>query len=623
MRGLHVLTTALVILAVGCSSVETTPTAAPTPVPSATATATPVPNFSDAGIDVSDVPFTGSVASSAVAVAPDGSVVAAVNPDSDSVTLVDTVSLAVLDEVPVGDDPRTLAFTPDSRYVLVANRASAELSIVDVALRQQRAIVPLGPMPYGVVTDGRYAYVAESALAKVRAIALSKGEATGVASLSDFPMGLTLHVPSDGRNPLLLVTHFFNGKVTALNPVTLATLGTASTGHDVNLTQHLVIAPDGRRAYLPQTRFNTTNPALTFDTTVFPVVNVLNLDDLSLLRAERVTIDTADRPVAIPFAAVVSPGGGRLSVVNAGSDNLTVVDLETNTGIGSIDVGASPRGVTANRDGSRLFVNNVLDGTLTVVDAVSLDIIDTVPLTTIPLEPQILLGKRIFNSAEAPMLSTDRWIACATCHFDGSMDARTWLSFPDGPRNTPALFGVADTAPFHWSGDLNELQDVENTIRDIQAGTGLAPGDARDSLGPPHTGLSPELDALAAFMASLTVPASPYTDGMDMVERGQAVFASLQCDSCHVPPFYVNAALHDVGTGDPATERNSHGHGTSFDTPSLLGIWHTAPYFHDGTAENLEAVFTIGTVHNIAGATSPGDLNDLVAFLLSLPVEER
>ena len=624
MRRLLVLAAAVAALAAACSGSAAPPTVAPKPTASPTplATATLAPTLSETGsgtgIEISETPFAGSVASSAVAVAPDGSIVAAVNPDSDSVTLVDAVSLSVLREVPVGDDPRTLAFTPDSRHLLVANRASAELSIIDVAGARQRASIALGPMPYGVVTDGKRAYVAESALAEVRAIDLSSGEATGIASVSGFPMGLTLHVPGDGRDAVLPVTHFFTGAVTALDPMTLTTLGTTSTGQDANLTQHLAIAPDGRRAYLPQTRFNVTNPALTFDTTVFPVVNVLDLEDLSLLPGERVTIDTADRPVAIPFAAAISPDGKRLAVVNAGSSNLTVIDLGTSAGIGTIEVGASPRGVAISGDGSRLSVNNVLDGTLSVVDALSLDIVDTVRLTTIPLEPQILLGKRIFNSAAAPVLSTDRWIACATCHFDGSMDARTWLSFPDGPRNTPALFGVGETAPFHWSGDLDELQDVENTIRDIQAGTGLAPGDARDSLGAAHAGLSPKLDALAAFMASLTVPPSPYSGETDQARRGQAVFASLECASCHVPPLYSDAALHDVGTGDPATERNSHGRGTNFDTPSLLGIWHTAPYFHDGTAERLADVFTIGTVHNVAGATSPRDLSDLVAFLLSL-----
>ena len=54
-----------------------------------------------------------------------------------------------------------------------------------------------------------------------------------------------------------------------------------------------------------------------------------------------------------------------------------------------------------------------------------------------------------------------------------SRDGRTWL-FPDGPRNTTNLRGLADTHPLHWSADRDEVQDFEFTIRELQAGTGLA-----------------------------------------------------------------------------------------------------------------------------------------------------
>ena len=177
--------------------------------------------------------------------------------------------------------------------------------------------------------------------------------------------------------------------------------------------------------------------------------------------------------------------------------------LAGNQGLANIDVGANPRGIAISPDGSAVYVNNVLDGTMSVIDADSFRVTNTIELTAIPLSAELLRGKEIFNSAAAPVLTTDNWIACASCHFDGGTDARTWLGFPDGPRNTPALFGVGETLPIHWSGDLNELQDVELTIRNIQFGTGLVSGEAHDSLGQAHAGLSPDLDALSAYMDSL------------------------------------------------------------------------------------------------------------------------
>ena len=77
--------------------------------------------------------------------------------------------------------------------------------------------------------------------------------------------------------------------------------------------------------------------------------------------------------------------------------------------------------------------------------------------------------------------------------------------------------------------------------------------------------------------------------------------------------------LHDVGTGVASKEKNSHGRGTKFDTPSLRGIWMTAPYFHDGSAQTLENVFELGTVHNISFKMNEQEITALITYLKSLP----
>ena len=592
------------------------PTAIPTPVPVPTATvAGPTIDF------LSTVALSGPVSSSAIAVSPDGATVATVNPDSDSITLVDAMTLAVIEEVPVGDDPRTLAFTPDSRFLLVTNRGSANVTVLDVADPRRFTQILVGPMPYGVVTDGQRAFVAEFALGNVSVIDLANNVVVNRLAVGPFPAGLAI-VPKgrdvEDQGGILLITHFFNGQVTVVDLETLSVEAQASTGLGTNLSQFLVVDPSGAKAYLPQTRANPTNTAMTFDTTVFPVVNVLDLTNFSLLVRDRITIDTADRPVSIPFAAAFSPGGNRLFVVHAGSENVSVIDLANNQGLANIDVGANPRGIAITPDGSKLFVNNTLDGTMSVIDTRTLEVTDTIGLTVIPLDAEILQGKRIFNSAAAPVLTNDNWIACASCHFDGGMDGQTWEGFPDGPRNTPALFGVGETLPIHWSGDLDELQDVELTIRNIQFGTGLVPGEAHDSLGPPHAGLSADLDALAAYMDSIEVPLSPYGNNRETVKSGEQKFNTLGCQSCHAPPLFTDRQLHEVGTGDPSKEKNSHGRGTNFDTPSLRALWLTAPYFHDGRASTLQDVFDSGTVHNISAGLTPKEIEDLIAYLRGL-----
>src|SRR6185312_1752077 len=46
-------------------------------------------------------------------------------------------------------------------------------------------------------------------------------------------------------------------------------------------------------------------------------------------------------------------------------------------------------------------------------------------------------------------------IACASCHVEGQEDGRVWHFTPTGARRTQALdVGLANTAPFHWDGDM-------------------------------------------------------------------------------------------------------------------------------------------------------------------------
>jgi YVTN family beta-propeller protein len=329
-----------------------------------------------------------------------------------------------------------------------------------------------------------------------------------------------------------------------------------------------------------------------------------------------------DRPVNLPFAAAVSPDGGTLYIANAGSDDVSVIDLAAGRARAHLATGRNPRGLALAPDGQRMFVDNVLDGTLDVFDTRSMARIATLTLTQIPLPPNVLAGKRLFNSALPPM-STDHWLSCANCHLDGGADGRTWAGFPDGPRNTPALFGAREALPLHWNGNLDELQDTELTIRAIQGGAGLIAGQPFSALGPPNAGRSTALDSLAAYLATLATAPSPYapTDAEQAaaVRRGQYSFQRWGCAVCHPPPRFTDRQLHVSGIGDPALERNQPGPLPRFDTPSLLGVWATAPYFHDGSAASLRDVLFSRNFHNMGPAMNAGEPEDLVAYLKSLP----
>jgi hypothetical protein len=84
--------------------------------------------------------------------------------------------------------------------------------------------------------------------------------------------------------------------------------------------------------------------------------------------------------------------------------------------------------------------------------------------------------------------------------------------------------------------------------------------------------------------------------------------------SCHSPPLYTDLKAHNLAGAGFSLEVFE-----AFDTPSLRGLWATAPYLHDGVAQTLEELLTrTDPVHSVAAHLTEQQLNDLIAFLLSL-----
>lgn len=163
------------------------------------------------------------------------------------------------------------------------------------------------------------------------------------------------------------------------------------------------------------------------------------------------------------------------------------------------------------------------------------------------LSHAVLAGKQIFYNASLKdalnrdAMSKETYMSCASCHVDGSYDARTWdfTQRDEGFRNTTDLRGRAGMGHgnVHWSGNFDEIQDFENDMRSHFGGTGLIDAPTVSGpLGPPKTGLSPKLDQLAAYVSSLgrsSLPRSPFRNA-----DGSLTAAAIAV----VPSFRIRAA---------------------------------------------------------------------------------
>ena len=186
-----------------------------------------------------------------------------------------------------------------------------------------------------------------------------------------------------------------------------------------------------------------------------------------------------------------------------------------------------------------------------------------------------------------------RGLACETCHTGGAANVQFFVAevsdrpgnidvtheFWRSPRedglanpvNIPSLRGVRWTAPYGRDGRFFSLASFTRNV-------------IVDEFG----GAEPEpwlLDALVAYQHALALPPNSNLGPLGKLRphapapalRGEASFVH-DCARCHVPSAaFVDRSGHDVGTGGV------------FDTPTLLGLAETAPYFHDGRAADLDA----------------------------------
>lgn len=601
--------------------------------------------------------------SSAIALTTDGATLLVVNPDSNSLSLVNALSRTLIAEMAVGVDPRTVTVDDAGHHAYVANRGDDTVTVVDLTARKVITSVHVGYRPYGAIVspDGNYLYIAEQGSDRLTILDTATLQAVRAISTTDRPSGLA--ISDDGRT--LYVTHLLTDAVTLVTvqpfriylPLVLRSatpgfsvvadqfdfqsptsglpfpLSTIRLWPDSNLAQSILIAPDGRRAYVPHTRSNTGNRALTFDTTVFPLVSAIDLATQQHLAGQQFDLGTLDPPgVGLPFDAALTPDGSQLWTLNAASNDISVVDLNTRRLAAHIEVGDNPRGIVLSPDGNTAYVNNTLAGTVSVLDTHAYIVTTVITVTNLPLPPCQLRGKQLFHSSNDPRISLNQWVSCNTCHYEGEHDGRTWFFGFAGPRNTTSLMGMIETYPLRWSGEWDESADAEFANRKENFGSGLIGGAMNCSLSPPdcvnqppNQGRAYDLDCLAAFMDSLPASLSPaHAHGEPLTaseQHGQAIFErpSLGCVTCHPAPLYTDLRKHDVGTGT-ADEKI----GPAYDTPTLRGLHDSAPYFHDGSAAALRDALmrpSPGGEHDVRGRLTEAELQDLMAFLFALPFQ--
>jgi cytochrome c553 len=207
-----------------------------------------------------------------------------------------------------------------------------------------------------------------------------------------------------------------------------------------------------------------------------------------------------------------------------------------------------------------------------------------------------LRGADLFRRGRDHRVSVGGFMACASCHPEGRTDGLSWR-IEGHNLQTPILAGrVEGTHPYKWDGkDVDLPTSLSNTVGRL-GGSGLTPDDVRD---------------LRAYLENLPEPKTPTPD-QAAVARGRKLFESedTACSACHDGDKLSDGQQYDFATNL-----------VQVDTPSLIVLAYSAPYYHDGSARTLRALLTDkAAVHGMGKSSQLDDaqIDDLIAYLESI-----
>ncbi len=525
------------------------------------------------------------------------------------VWVVDPRRGRVLQTLPAGHTPGALVLSGDGRTLYACNRFNHDVSVIDLASGRE---------------NKRIAVVREP----VAAVLAPGSDLLFVANL--LPAG-----PANGATSAAVVSVIDTRAGRAAGQVALPNGSTSLRG--------LCASPDGAYVYAVHTlaRFQLPTTQLERGWMNTSALSVIRVADRTLLNT--VLLDDVDLGAANPWGVVCTPDGRFLCVSHAGTHEISVIDrarlhakLDRLAGgavvynvppeegggpLTAADVpddlsflvglrtrvqlsGIGPRDVAAV--GRKFFVAEYFSDSLAVVE---LDDAGGVRDRSIPLGPKPVLsevrrGEMLFADA---WRCFQHWQSCASCHpGEGRVDALNWDLLNDGignPKNTRSLLLAHKTPPAMSTG---VRERAEAAVRAGLLHIEFAPPEERDA------------SALDSYLRSLAPVPSPHlVEGKlsPAANRGEELFRNSGCERCHPAPLFTDLHAYDVGTGE-ATERD-----VKFDTPTLVEVWRTAPYLHDGRAATIKELLTTCNREDRHGTTSTltqEQIDDLAEFVLSL-----
>ena len=282
----------------------------------------------------------------------------------------------------------------------------------------------------------------------------------------------------------------------------------------------------------------------------------------------------------------------------------------------------------------------------------------------LPVDPaKVAMGERMYNDTR---ISLDNTISCASCHIlsDGGADEddeRTseGIYGQFGGVNAPTVYNAVFNVQQFWNGRAKDLQEQaagppvnpvemgdqtweqiverlrkdKQLVREFQA---LYPGEGLTQ--------ATVTDAIAEYEKTLLTPGSRFDqylkgdeNALDAREKaGFKAFTDRGCAACHAGVILGGKSFEYMGVfGDYFAERdddivrNADDDGLlgftgnprdleKFKVPGLRNVALTAPYFHDGSEDDLDDAVEKMFEYELGKDASDKEVENITAFLRTL-----
>jgi len=593
----------------------------------------------------------------AVAVSPDGKTLFVSDRTAERVAVLDAEAGKPVREIALPGEPVGLALSGDGKALYVALRKANAVAVIDVggASVARRMAVGAWPVALTLSPDGQRLYTCNRGDHSVSAVDVAAGKEIKRIALVREPDAAA--VTPDGSRVVVAnmlpagagTDPSLAAEVSILDAVALKEQARIKLPSGATVVTGVTTSPDGRWAYVVYTlgRFNLPITQLERGWVHTYALSILDLKANAIHAT--VLLDDLTGGSADPWAVVRSGDGKRLWVSHAGTHEVTFIDIakvhelldgkvpeelaKLKDGMRdniwvqisrdrkliprlmndltalylarairrAATGGLGPRGLALSPDGRKLYAANYFSGNVAVLDANEAKLLGTISLGPQPEPDSVRRGEIYFHDA---MKCFQHWHSCATCHPDGRVDALPWDFLRDGIGNGKdviSLVNIHETSPHNRRATR---PDPHECMRTGVTGSHLIVPEPKD------------VDDLVAYASSLKAEPNPVPPPADAVARGKALFeGKANCASCHPAPFYTDQKMHNVGILTPLEPDGM------YDTPSLVEVYRTAPYYHDGRSATLKDALTKDDPkgkHGHAKDLTPRELQDLIAYLLSL-----